>query len=329
MKSINQFNRLKEATEILLNCGEEIGLMKKAVDQMYDVYLNFSAVNTRDQNDDEIIIPSGKAISPATAAYCLLGMKRTAKFVRGINEAIKQKLNEQLYPVQVLYVGSGPYAALITPLLTLYNKKKVSIDLLDINEVSLLSAKTIINGLKLNDCVANYLLKDAAQFKIEKEYDLIISETMQAALRTEPQVAIMQNLFRQMKPDAIFIPEEIIVDAKLNTRGNWNTEKLKIENEERINIGEVLKVNRQTIKEVLKKTSFDLCNPANELMELKLYTIIKIFKNEFLTEGDSGLNSPIKLMELKNGMAAELEFNYDQNYPAEIKVTTNKLTVVF
>jgi predicted RNA methylase len=327
MSSINQFNRLKEATQLLLNCGEEVGLMKEAVDQMYDVYLNFSSVNTSDQNDDEIILPSGKAISPAVAAQCLLDIKRTTKFIRGINKAIIHKLDEKLFPVQILYAGCGPYAALITPLLTLYNNQEISIDLLDVNEVSVLSAQKIIKGLKLNNNIGDFLLEDASLFKIKKEYDIVISETMQAGLRSEPQVAIMQNFFHQMNPNAIFIPEEIVVEAKLNTRGNWNAKRLRIENEKRIKIGEVLKVNRQTINEVLNKRTFDLCKPDNEFMELKLYTSIKIFENEFLKEGDSCLTSPVKLMELNKKMDNELVFVYRQSYPAQIEVVLNEILV--
>lgn len=323
MKSMTQYNKLKEATMLILGCGEDVGLMKTAVDVMYEVYLSFSSVNSSNQNDEGIILSSGKAISPSEAAQCLFDMKRTAKFIRGINEAIKQKLNENQATVQILYAGCGPYATLITPLLTLYTKREICIDLLDINKVSLLSTQKVINGLNLNNDIGKYLLEDASKLKIEKDYDIIISETMQAGLRNEPQVAIMQNLFGQMKRDAIFIPEEIIVEAKLNTRGNWNAEKFRIENLELKDIGEVLKVNRQTIKQVLRKTTFDLCKPTSECMELKLYTSIKIFKNEYLREGDSGLNSPLKLMELKDEKNHKMEFAYNQEYPVEIGIVLN------
>ena len=330
MKSLNQNKKLREATVLLLNCGEEDGLMKEAVDQMFEVYLEFSSVDISDLNDEDIILPSGKAISPSMAARCLSDFKRTTKFIRGINEAIKQKLNEKFQPVQILYAGCGPYATLITPLLTLYNKHELCVDLLDINEISLSSAHSVISGLKLNNRIGEFFLYDACQFKFEKDYHIIISETMQAALNSEPQVAIMQNFYRQMNPDTIFIPEEIIVEAKLNTVGIWNDEKLRIDDEVRIDVGEVLKVNKHTINDVLKKNELHLFNPTGDLMELKLYTAIKIFKNEFLTEGDSGLNFPLKLMDLKKEMDVELEICYSQIYPASFLTTLkNKLVDIY
>lgn len=318
MKQLNHNSRIQEATLLLLNCGEEIGLMKIAVDQIYEVFIKFSPVDLQNHNDNDIILPSGKAISPSTAAQCVLDFKRTTKFIRGIYEAIKQKLGEKEHPVQILYAGCGPFAAMITPLLTLYSKHEVCVDLLDINEVSLSSAHSVISGLHLNDSVEHFLLEDASLYKVEKNYDIIISETMQAGLKSEPQVAIMQNFFQQIKPEAIFIPEEIVIDAKLNTRGAWNEKLLRIENEERVYSGEVLKVSKHTINDVLKNNTLNLFNPTDEMMELKFYTTIKIFKKEFLTEGDSGLNSPLKMMELKKQMNIELDCIYSQTYPASI-----------
>lgn len=327
MKSVNHRNKLKEATFLLLNCGNEPGLMKQAADSMYEVFTSYSAVNTSDQNDAEIILDSGKAISPAEAAQCLFDFKRTAIFIRGLNKAIQQKKNEGIHPIQVLYAGCGPYATLITPLLTQYSDSEICIDLLDINEVSLSSVKQVIRGLDFEKSIGEFLMEDAAKFTVKKDYDIIVSETMQAALRSEPQVAIMQNLFAQMKPDAIFIPEEIIVDAKLNTRGNWNPEKLRIENEERTTLGEVLKVNKENINDVLNAAKYNLLHDGTESVELKLYTTIKIFKNEFLYEGDSGLTSPVKLSEFNCATNSELEFSYKQNYPAEISFKMNEQTI--
>lgn len=327
MRSKNHFDILKEATLLLLNCGEESGLMKQAVDQMYDVFTSFSAVDTSNQNDDEIILDSGKAISPAEAAQCLFDFKRTAKFVRGLNGAIQKKRKEEIAPIQVLYAGCGPYATLVTPMLTLYSESEICIDLLDINEVSLNSARQTITGLGLENSIGDLLLEDATLFKVKKDYDIIVSETMQAALRSEPQVAIMQNLYSQIRTETIFLPEEIIVEAKLNTLGTWNPDKLRIENEERIDIGEVLKVNRQTIKDVLKTAKFNLLHCSSGLFELKFYTTIKIFKNEYLTEGDSGLASPVKILDFNNADNCELEFSYNHNYPAEINLKIKEFTI--
>jgi predicted RNA methylase len=296
--------------------------MKIAVDEMYKLFLQFTKINTHDQNDPEIMLPSGKAISPASAAHCLLEMKRTAKFLRGINQAILKKLDKKK-SIHILYAGCGPYATLITPLLTLFSANKIKIDLLDINKVSLGSAKSVINGFQFEKYIEDYILEDASEIQLEKQYDIIISETLQTGLRNEPLVAIMQNLASQINRDCIFIPEEVTVDAKLNTKGYWNPDSLKVENEERIELGDIIKVN---IKNVLspfkpKKIALDYETPE-KVWELKLYTTIKTFDSNELTEGDCSLNFPLKIDEFKEGLKGDIELWYDQSYPVEIKYKT-------
>jgi len=58
--------------------------------------------------DKDIMLPSGKAISAAAAAHCLLEMKRTAVFLRGIHKAILHKLKEKKgSQLRILYAGTG------------------------------------------------------------------------------------------------------------------------------------------------------------------------------------------------------------------------------
>ena len=122
-------------------------------------------------------------------------MKRTAIFFRGIYQAIQHKIKEKSKSkVLILYAGTGPYATLVTALFPLLESSEVSVDLLEINLVSLRSATDVITGLGLQAFIGDSYCSDATTFKIEKPYDIVISETMQAALKEEPQVAIMQNL---------------------------------------------------------------------------------------------------------------------------------------
>jgi hypothetical protein len=98
---------LNQNTQLLLDCGDNAGLMKLAVDKIYKIYSHITGVKIDQLNvDKDILLPSGKAISTAAAAHCLLEMKRTAVFLRGINKAINQKLTQAAgKSIRILYAG--------------------------------------------------------------------------------------------------------------------------------------------------------------------------------------------------------------------------------
>jgi hypothetical protein len=313
--------RLKEAAIKLLNCENLIGLMHEAVHEMYSIYLDYTTISITDQNDDYIMLPSGKAISPASAAHCLLEMVRTTKFIRGINKAINDKL-QSVSQVRILYAGCGPYAALVTPLLTLFSSNEVIVDLLDINEKSLMSVKGILSGLALESFADQYFLEDAATFKINREYDMVISETLNSALRNEPFVAIYQNMLTQIGNECLFIPQQVVVDLKQNTRGKWNALTGCVENQVRINHAEIMNVNAISAQFGLPSMKLKIFNPyMDEKTELKLYTTVKIYDDQVLVEGESAFNMPLKLIDLEAGKEIELKFTYSQEYPVGIKIT--------
>lgn len=303
--------RLKSATNIILGCGDSVGLMREAVHQMYAVYCEYSSVNVSDQNDANIILTSGKAISPAAAAHCLLEMSRTTKFIRGIKQAIDEKLKTK-EKVSILYAGTGPYAALVTPLLPFFVPGQVQVDLMDINSNSLQSALNIIKSLSLDSYVKDVYCVDASSCKVEKPYDVVISETMQAALKKEPQVAIMQNLIPQTPADSIFIPESITVSAALNSRGSWNAEIGQIENTQRIELGKIFTIDKQHLETELFRNELIVPGEINDCTQLGLYTDIQVYGTHALGENDCSLNIPLKLSEVNCSGGETLRFWYEQ-----------------
>jgi predicted RNA methylase len=306
-------DRLKESVLQILACSDDFYQMKQSVDCMYSIYRSISDVNADDQNDAHIIVPSGKAISPSMAAHCLLEMKRTAIFLRGIHETIEYKIKERKNsPIYLLYAGTGPYATLVTPLLLLYKPSEIKVDLIDINPISLNSAVKVLNELGLKPFIGSVYLADAAVFQPEKNYDVVISETMQAALKKEPQVAIMQNLIPQMKQEAIFIPEAITIDAELVSRGKWNEETVRSEGVQRIHLGKILTVDRQHLDAGNNHKVVRIPDEVGECKQLKFYTTIKVFGNHWLLEGDCSLNIPLKVCELDEDEGKTIIFWYEQ-----------------
>jgi len=304
---------IRASINTILGCGDNIAYMKQAVDCFYKVFQEYSDVSVLDQNDPNIYLDSGKAISPSQAAHCLLEMKRTAVFIRGINEAIKEKINTRPgQKVRILYAGTGPYAALVSPLLVLYSPTQVHIDLLEINPVSLQSAINVLNGLHLNDFVDNVFCADASTFITTNSYDIVISETMQAALKKEPQVAIMQNLIPQLSQHTVFIPKQIFVDAALISRGQCNQETGLMENLERIELGRVMTVYRLHLNSAQYLSTVLLAGAFGACKTLKMFTTIKVYGNHVLSENDCSLNIPYKLCDVFGMEGKILDFWYEQ-----------------
>lgn len=311
MNQEQNIHRLKSATHKILNCGDQIGLMHQAVHEMYAVYCQYTPIDVSDQNNEDILLPSGKAISPTAAAHCLLEMVRTAKFLRGINEAINYKL-QTTEKLEILYAGCGPYATLLTPLLHLLDPVKVQVDLLDINKSSFQSAVRLIKALGFDSFVENVYCTDATLFKAEKNYDIVISETMQAALKKEPQVAIMQHLIPQLPIDSIFIPEAITVSAALTSRGHWNAEIGLLEDVQCIELGNIFTVDKQHLEIEMLRNELVVPNEITGCTRFSLYTDIQVYGAHLLGENDCSLNMPLKLSEVNCTGGETIRFWYEQ-----------------
>ena len=181
--------------------GELVEILESAADFQIDSRLDITEGET----------PSGEglAISPTQAAMCAGEFQRTAIFLRGLHDAIACVIKATSQEsVRVLYAGSGPYATLAVPLMTVFPPEAVRFTLLDIHPVSIEYVKSVVRRLGLVDSVDAYVVADACDYTIPADSipHIVLSETMSAALENEPQVAIMRNLLGQA-PDAIIVAD--------------------------------------------------------------------------------------------------------------------------
>jgi len=312
-------NIIKRAIEKLISCGDDFLVMKQSVESLYKVFNSITGIDIYNLGVGDIHLPSGKAISPSGAAHCLLEMKRTAVFLRGIKQAIDLKIGNTKDFVKILYAGCGPYATLIAPLLHYYSPDKLKITFLDINSVSLNAAEKLINELDLKNFIDRFVLADATTYKVDIAFDIVISETMQAGLKNEPQVAVMQNLVPQCKADAIFIPEQITIDAYLKKRGIWEGEKLLEEGGETNHLIELFTVNKANLDSSSYRKVLTLPQVFNKPYDLLLYTTIKVFGNEVLGLNDCSLNLPLRYFEWRDNCPKSIEFWYNQGNKPKIE----------
>ena len=168
--------------------------------------------------DGESFLPSGWAISPVQAGLCAREPYRSAAFIQGLAQAVRERLQDAR-PVRVLYAGCGPFALLALPVMAVLGARQVQFSILDVHAETLAYARELIGQLGLNGHVAEFLCADAAAFRIPAHAmpDVIVSETMNTALGKEPQVSIMRNLHAQA-PLAALLPAAVAVHLGLARR---------------------------------------------------------------------------------------------------------------
>lgn len=259
----------------------------------------------------DIHLDSGLAIATEWAVRCIDDLERTKTFIKGTAEAIEDVLHRRAGPVHLLYAGTGPYATLVLPLMSVFTPEQLQLSLIEINDQSCQSVRHIFNQPAFAPYLQEILQGNAStlQLKQPEAYDILLSETMQNTLKREPQVPITVNLLRQLRPDTLLVPQRITVHLAA----------VAVKYQDRIwvqkstTLGRLMESSREALTEHLKNDSKELTfskaiiEIAAEQLEgkssLALVTDIHVFGSQYLRFGKSGLTIPdhiLNLDELKN-----------------------------
>jgi hypothetical protein len=312
----------------LLNSELKESSSVKAIQNLQDFYNDKDNIESfppeTGLEKGKIYTKNGLAVSPVQAALCIKEVIRTHALIKGVNQAIEELLETvSERPLHVLYAGCGPYAPLVLPLISIFSDDQVRFTLLDVNEVSLSSSKKCIELLGYEKSVNAYLCEDAcaSDFSDMGNVDIVLSETMNYALRKEPQVALFRNIYRKF-PKAVYLPESITISASHHyptyiepvahtthyDLRNWQTSKLNKIFE--LNI--VTMSQWQNIEgENLPADSVVMPTNFSQHCDLKLETTIQVYKDIILGENDSSLNiaQKIKFKEIPKA-GDEVSFHY-------------------
>lgn len=260
---------------------------------------------------------SGKAIAPKWAATCLDDFMRTRKFCIGLLKAVQAKKLTSTGKVQVLYAGTGPFAALVLPLTTRFSCEEVSFTLLELNDYSFQILEKTIAHFKLRDYIDEMKHVDATQYVIPKpeSIDILLTETMTHALKSEHQVAISYRLLSQLPEDVILIPEEIqlnllAVNAEIL---DANQKSLEAPRPYFDRLGNLFTINTEEIRKHQNQFNTGFPNftfPARNIPipptinmryhYISVETYIVIYKDEILEANESGLSTLLKLTDLNS-----------------------------
>ncbi|TMJ05994.1 MAG: hypothetical protein E6G97_01530 [Alphaproteobacteria bacterium] len=261
-------------------------------------------------HEADIMLPSGKAIAPRSAAACLLDAARTVAFLRGTEAALRTVLARfPQRPVEMLYAGCGPFAPFALMLATRFGPAQVRATLLDVNPSSLGCARALFETFGLTDFVRAYVCADAATYVWPRELPLhvVLVEAMQRALEHEPQVAISLNLAPQLTAGGILVPERIAVDLCLYDPAREfaaaDSGDLSEARRIRVCLGTVLELTADSARALARATEYPapvLDVPAETRhLPAMLRTAITAFGHHSIGEYASGLTNPFPL----NGLA--------------------------
>lgn len=260
-------------------------------------------------NRTDIMLSGGKAIAPVWAADCVRDVRRTRTFIRGIIQAVhaaRQRFSGQT--LQLLYVGPGPFATLVLPLTTLFRPEEIQFTLLEINPASISALKNTIRAFGIEDYIAAIEQTDAAAYQAKHPIHLLLIETMQTALRQEPQVAITLNLAPQIVSGGFLLPEAISIAPGL-INGPQRMAYLMAHDpgpqDYYFVAGPILKLTQEFAR--LCAQGGEIKFPEQRTMFTKaqlrafgrpaFFTEIKVFGAEILAYWDSPLTEPYLLMQ--------------------------------
>lgn len=275
-------------------------------------------------------IDSENGISLGTfwAALCLDDLIRTRNFIRGIDKAIKDKLQTKKN-IHILYAGTGPFATLILPLILKYSKENIKYTFLEINPFSFKLVQNVISNLDLEKQNISFVMADATKYKLDtnSKPDIIISETMQNALAKEQQVPIFLNLMSQVNSNTIFIPEkiEIYIGFKEANISMEEMELKHIHKEEK-----VLEISTESIfkDNEIRKNDYNFSKKITTIDSEKLkkynqigiFTEIQVYKNERINISQSGLTTPMFINDIPDNFDGTLEISTQYKISSDPKL---------
>ena len=312
--------RLRNLTTTILNPATSFLDLRNASEKLSELFYEVSGFdNELKENSLSIFTPSGNAVGPVMAAFCIKDIARTRTFLQGINEAIMDCLhNKPANPVKILYAGTGPFATLLTTLATLYTPQQLQMVLLEINPSSIDYLNKTISDLQLQSYVIDVIQTDAAVYSIPTEYqpDILLVEAMNSGLAKEPQLAIVSNLLAQCNNHPLLIPTTVTVDVCLvGSLLKHPVDILKLETLLELDLTTaILAKIKPNALPVLKEGIIVTIPMQSDFTysQLAITTRVRVYKNHEIGFNESGITLPIKIKDLHQpAYPSELVFRYE------------------
>lgn len=318
-------NELLKKMAVEFSAGPvDTALAAPLIEQLMSGLLNLTGLNLNGgQEQTHMSSEKGIALGTTWAATCVQDVKRTASYMGALVQVIQQKLDEGKQPVRLLYAGTGPFAALALPAMAYFSPAQLQVTLIELNPLTYSTLQTTVDQLSMRGYVEEMLNADATSFQVEKEYDILLSETMQRALSLEPQVAIFMNLIPQLKPETVVLPQKVLISAGMMNGSRFEQDPRARE----ANFSEeypVMELSKEKMHAFsgsdssigIVHTSFAGMrpDPLQAFDLLVLLTDIQIYEEYKLDMMDSGLTVPLFLTQFSHASPVQLRFDYEIGY---------------
>jgi len=289
--------RLRGVADLLLDERSSREALDEAAAELYDVFTAISP--RRDSSSADTMLPSGVALSPAGAATCTRDGLRTAIFARGLRDAITEAGRRFAgETIEVIYAGTGPFAVLAVPLMTIFSPSDVRFTLIDCHEESLRSVRALLRHFGFGRFIRAVVAADASVYRHATAVHVVVAEIMQRALGIEPQVEVSRNLGSQLRANGILVPERVTVDLVFGDPDREGTRSFA---------GTVAELSDATL-DVHTITLTDVPRSTHAMYA----TTVRAFGRHVLREFDSGLTYPQVIWGLTNVREGErLAFWYE------------------
>jgi hypothetical protein len=184
-------------------------------------------------------------------------------------------------------------------LLAHFDSEELVVSLIDLHEESLECIKSMLEHFGFLTRVRQMVCGDATVVELESSADVVLTETMNAALSQEPQVTISRALIRQ-HPDAILIPQSIRIDCVLLDIAK-ETSQFPPRIDKRMILGTVFELSRKSaidLKEkdgLLPAARIRIPDHAKPGVAPWLATTIQVFNDSRFSDYETQISLPVPL----------------------------------
>jgi predicted RNA methylase len=308
-------NQLKEITAVFLEEKTDYLKLAGAIKDYKRLLTELSEIEDDDAGRNDMYFENGKALGTTWAAMCIDDLMRTKRFIKGLYKAVQFVKKSKKGPIYILYAGSGPFAALILPLICRFSESEIQFTLLEINPQSYAAVQKVISRLGFEGYIQSIENVDATIYVINKTtpVDIVLSETMQLALKKEQQVPIMINLLSQLPDNVIMIPQKIVLAlGLLNSRRRLEMVSGDATGMYYKKAGNIFELNKKSIAEFIAQQNEGdrIVFPEITIQltpeltagynHLAILTEIQVFEEERLYINESGISLPLMLNDIEH-----------------------------
>jgi hypothetical protein len=303
---------LEECAEVLLESRSNVESLTDAAERLYSM---LSGAETLPRDAAPIRLRSGLAIAPADAGACVRDAVRSAMFLRAIIAAFRElAMRRGGQTIEIVYAGTGPFAALVVPLLSRISSG-ARFTFLDCHVASIASVRNVLEFFGYSSVAHQLIVGDATEYVHDREVDMLIVETMQRALTIEPQVAIGRHFAQQLRSDGVMVPERIEIDFAF------------VSDAVDVRVGRVMEVSLQTLRDGWPLRG-ELTMPSPPRGARPAFqTRIRTYCEHVIPEGASGLTQPEYVWDLADVRSGEeITFSYSMGASPRIRFERRQST---